>query len=151
MLSKLSTIFLVLALTFTGVVFAQEWHTTNQITVVWDAVTEMQGGAVIPETDIIEYRVYLANAITDPDKMNPAEIDITGELSYTITLTGEGHYFVGLQTIRKILVGSNGDESVVGESVIGWTDDPAIVLDGHTFGIRHFLPPMVPTGLRPGS
>jgi hypothetical protein len=71
MLSKLSTIFLVLALTFTGVVFAQEWHTTNQITVVWDAVTEMQGGAVIPETDIIEYRVYLANAITDPDKMNP--------------------------------------------------------------------------------
>lgn len=151
MLSKLSTIFLVLALTFTGVVFAQEWHTTNQITVVWDAVTEMQGGAVIPETDIIEYRVYLANAITDPDKMNPAEIDITGELSYTITLTGEGHYFVGLQTIRKILVGSNGDESVVGESVIGWTDDPAIVLDGHTFGIRHFLPPMVPIGLRPGT
>lgn len=150
MFKKFGVIFLVLFLTFSLTAFGQEWHTTNQITVVWDAVTEMQGGIAIPETDIIEYRVYLANAITDPDKTNPAEIDVTRNTSYVITLTDEGHYFVGLQTIRKILVGSNGDESVVGESVIGWTDDPAIVLDGHTFGIRHFLPPMVPTGLRPG-
>jgi hypothetical protein len=146
MLSKLSVIFLALFLSFSTSAFSQEWHTTNQITVVWDAVTEMQGGIAIPETDLIEYRVYLANAITDPDKTNPAEIGIAGDTSYVITLVDEGQYFVGLQTIRSLA-----DGTLIGESVIGWTDDPAIVLDGHTFGIRHFLPPMVPTGLRPGS
>ena len=146
MLSKLSVIFLVLTLTFSTVAFSQEWHTANQITITWDAVTEMQGGFAIPETDIIEYRVYLSNAVTDPDKTNPAEIDVTGELFYTIILTDEGRYFVGLQTIRKLA-----DGEVIGESYIGWTDDPAIVLDGVTFGIRYFLPPMVPVGLRPGT
>lgn len=146
MFSKFSTIFLVLALTFTGITFAQEWHTANQITISWDAVTEMQGGVAIPETDIIEYKIYLSNAVTDPDKTNPAEIDSVNATSYTITLVNEGSYFVGLQTIRTLA-----DETFAGESVIGWSDDPAIVLDGHTFGIRHFLPPLVPTGLRPDS
>lgn len=151
MFSKFSTIFLVLALTFTGVAFAQEWHTTNQITVVWDAVTEMQGGVAIPDTDIIEYKIYLSNVVTDPDKTNPAEIGTTRDVSHVITLVNEGQYFVGLQTIRKILIGPDDEESIIGESYIGWTDDPAIVLGGHTFGIRHFLSPLVPTGLRPGG
>ena len=146
MLSKLSIIFLVLFLTFSVTAFSQEWHTANQITITWDAVTELQGGVAIPETDIIEYRVYLSNTITDPDKTNPAEIDITGDTSYVITLVNEGQYFVGLQTIRKLV-----DGEVIGESYIGWTDDPAIVSNGVTFGIRHFLPPMVPVGLRPGT
>ena len=132
-------------LLYTALGLGQEWHTANQFTVTWDAVTEMQGGYAIPETDIIEYRLYLSNAITDLDKTNPAEIDVTGDTSYVITLVNEGQYFVGLQTIRKL---ANGD--VIGESIIGWTDDPAIVLDGVTFGIRHFLPPMVPVGVRPG-
>ncbi len=145
MLDKLSVIFLVLFLTFSVTAFSQEWHTANQITITWDAVTELEGGLAIPEPDIIEYRVYLANAVTDPDKTNPAEIDITGDTSYMITLTGEGQYFVGLQTLRKL------GGVIIGKSVIGWTDDPAIVLDGNTFGIRHFLPPMVPVGLRSGT
>lgn len=146
MLNKLSVIFLVLVLTFSTSVFAQEWITMNQSTVSWDAVTEMQGGVAIPETDIIEYKIYLSNAITDPDKTNPAEIETVNATSYTITLVDEGSYFVGLQTVRSLA-----DGTFAGESIIGWTDDPAIVLDGHTFGLRHFLPPLVPTGLRPGS
>ena len=146
MLNKFSVIFLVLFLTFSVSAFSQEWHTANQITVHWGAVTELEGGIAIPATDTIEYRVYLANAITDPDKTNPAEIGIAGDTSYVITLVGEGQYFVGLQTIRKL---ANGE--LIGESYIGWTDDPAIVLDGHTFGLRHFLPPLVATGVRPGD
>ncbi len=124
---------------------AQEWYTANQITITWEAVTEMHGGVAIPETDIIEYRVFLSNVVTDPDKTNPMEIDITGDTSYTVTLVDE-KCFVGLQTIRKLAGGE-----VLGESIIGWTDDPAICLDGHTFGIRYFLPPMVAIGLRPGT
>ncbi len=145
MLNKLSIIFLILFLTFSVTAFSQEWHTANQITITWDAVTEMHGGVAVPETDIIEYRVYLSNVITDPDKTNPVEIDVTGDTSYTVTLTDE-KCFIGLQTIRKFA-----DGEVLGESIIGWTDDPAICLDGHTFGVRYFLPPMVATGLRPGT
>ena len=145
MLNKLSVIFLVLFLTFSMTAFALEWHTANQFTITWDAVTKMQGGIALPETDIIEYRVHLSNIITDPDKVNPVEIGITGDTSYVITLMNE-ECLVGLQTIRKLA-----DGEVIGESIIGWTDDPAIVLDGVTFGIRHFLPPMVPVGLRPGA
>ncbi len=145
MLNKLSVIFLILFLTFSVPAFAIEWVTTNQATISWDAVTEMQEGIAIPETDIIEYRVYLSNIVTDPDKANPVEIGVTGNTLYVITLMNE-ECLVGLQTIRKLA-----DGEVIGESVIGWTDDPAIVLDGVTFGIRHFLPPMVPVGLRPGT
>lgn len=146
MLRKLSVIFLVLFLAFSVPAFSQEWHTANQITVHWNAVTELEGGIVIPETNLIEYRVYLANAITDPDKTNPAEIGIAGDTSYVITLVNEGSYFIGLETIRRLA-----DGTLIGESGIGWTDDPAIALDGHTFGIRHFLPPLVATGVRPGD
>ncbi len=103
----------------------------------------MQGGAAIPETDIIEYRVYLANALTDPDKTNPTEIGITVETTYVITLNTEGKFFVGLQTLRMI-----SDRTFITESVIGWSDDPEIVKDGAIFGLRYFVPPLPPTNVR---
>ncbi|MCK4826476.1 hypothetical protein KA005_62620 [bacterium] len=146
MFKKICGTILVLFLAMPLSTFAQEWHTVNQITVVWDAVTAMSNGDLIPATDIIEYKVYLSNTITDPDKTNPAEIGIASDVNYLITLVNEGKYFVGLRTVRKL---SNGE--VIGESVIGWSDDPAIVTDGKVFGIQHFLLPMVPTGLRTDS
>ena len=139
----LSSIIVLTIMFFGSITFGQEWHTVNQITVSWGAVTEMEGGIPIPEEDIIEYRVYIA----DVDKIDLTAMGITGDLFYTITLQDEGQYFVGLQTIRKIRVGS---DNVTKESIISWTDDPAICLDGNTFGIRYFLPPEVPTGVSSG-
>jgi hypothetical protein len=151
-MKKLSLILiLIVFLAFPILVSGQEWHTANQVTITWDAVAEMSDGTAILETDIVEYKIHLANAVTDPDKANPTVIGITGDTSYVITLVDEGQYFVGLQTIRKTLVGSNNEENVIVESIIGWTDDPAIVLDGNTFGIRYFLSPMVATGVRVGT
>lgn len=121
----------------------QEWHTMNQATIAWDAVTEMQGGELIPETDIVEYKVHLANATTDPDKTNPAEIGTTAETTYTITLNTEGKFFVGLQTLRM-----TSDRTSVSESVIGWSDDPEIAKDGNIFGLRYFVPPLPPCNVR---
>lgn len=123
--------------------YAQEWHIANQITISWDAVTKMEGGAIIPETDIIEYKVHLANAIIDPEKTNSVEIGIADECIYTLTLNTEGQYFVGLQTLRM-----KPDRTLIAESVIGWSDDPAIVANGAIFGLQYFVPPLPPHNVR---
>jgi len=125
--------------------YAQEWVIANQSTISWDAVTTLSNGAPIPENDLIEYTVYLSNAVADPDKSNPIEVGSVNGTEYTIIMSTEGKYFVGLKTVRKLADGTN-----IGESVIGWSDDPVIVVDGHTFGLQYFLPPALITGLKPG-
>lgn len=134
----------VLVLLMAGIAFAQTWHTANQATVEWDAVTTINGGDPLPAGDTIEYTVYLANAITDPDKNNPAEIATITGTSQLITLNVEGSYFVGVKAIRKIADGTN-----VGESVVAWSDDPQYVLAGETFGLRFFHPPDATKNMRP--
>lgn len=115
---------------------SQEWHVANQVTITWDAVATLENGAPIPADNIIEYRLWLSNVDTDPDKTNPVEVGTTSETLYIVTLNTEGRFFVGLQTLRKF---SNG--SPLGKSSVGWTDDPEIVRDGVTFGLQYFLPP----------
>jgi hypothetical protein len=131
MLSKFSVILLALSLAFSTVALCQEWYVANQITIGWDAVTEMEDGQAIPETDIVEYKVYLANTVTDPDKTNPAIIGVAAECTYIVTLNIEGQYFVGLQTLRM-----KADRTAIAESVIGWSDDPAIAANGTIFGVQ---------------
>lgn len=134
----------VLVLLMTGIAFAQTWHTTNQATVEWDAVTTIDNGDPLPAGDTIEYVVYLANAITDPNKTNPAEVATITGTSQLITLTAEGSYFVGVKAVRKIADGTN-----VGESAVAWSDDPQYVQGGVTFGLRYFLPPAAIGNMRP--
>lgn len=124
--------------------FAISWHTANQATVAWDAVTTVDNGDPLPATDTIEYVVYLANAITDPDKNNPVEIETTTSLQSVITLNVEGSYWVGVKSVRKIADGTN-----VGESRVAWSDNPADCKDGQDFGLRYFQPPAAPGGLNP--
>jgi hypothetical protein len=131
-------------LIFTGIAFAQTWHTVNQATVAWDAVTALDNGDPLPAGDTIEYVVYLANAITDPNKDNPSEIETITATQSTITLNVEGSYFVGVKAVRKIADGTN-----VGESEVAWSDDPQFVQGGATFGLRYFLPPAAPGNMRP--
>ena len=122
-------------------VLAVDWITANQATVSWDAVTQFENGELIPTTDIIGYAVYMASEL-DVDKANPTKLGVTTDVVYTITMQVEGRFFVGLQTIRKL-----DDGTTVSESVIGWSDDPAIVADGKTFGISFFYAPKVCSGL----
>jgi len=140
-ISLFAVLFLVL---LAGVALAQTWHTANQATVAWDAVTTIDNGDPLPAGDTIEYVVYLSNAITDPNKDNPVEVARTTDTSQLITLNVEGSYFVGCKAIRKIADGTE-----VGESVVAWSDDPQYVLNGETFGLRYFLAPSAPGNLRP--
>jgi len=134
----LAGLFLILS-----VAAAQEWVTTNQVTISWDAVTTLANGDPIPENNLIEYTVYLVNAVSDPDKEHPIEVGTVNDTECTVALAEEGRYFVGAKTIRKLA-----DGTVVNESVIGWSDDPAIAYEGKPFGLQYFLPPEAPTGLR---
>ena len=115
-------------------VFGQAWHTANQASLAWDAVTTNTAGDVL--TGDITYSVYLVNATTDPNKANPAlvaeGIVATG---LTVTLGTEGRFLAGVRAVRSI------DGEVVAESEMSWSDDPLVVLDGKTFGLRYFLPP----------
>lgn len=139
------TTVVMLLLFFSSLTEAQEWKTANQVTVAWDAVTVKQDGEAIPAEDIVEYTLYLSNAVTDPDKSNPVEIGSTRELQYTITLNTEGKYFAGIKS-KRIVVNADQTEEVVGESEIVWSDDPAVA--PNPFGLRYYLPPASPSGLR---
>jgi hypothetical protein len=125
-----------------GVALAQTFFTANQSSIEWDAVTTNASGDPIDPAQI-SYKIYLANANTDPEKANPVEVGTATAPSATITLNTEGKYFVGVSTVRTV-----GGE-VVGESEIAWSDDAASVPAGGEFGVQFYEPPSKPGGIRP--
>ena len=132
-MKKLLIVLFVMLLAASGA-WAQTWHTANQTSVRWDAVTQNTSGELL--TGELTYSLYLANAVTDPSKANPSLVaeGIT-ETRYTITLNVEGKFFAGIKAVRSV------DGEIVGESEMSWSDDPLVVFEGNTFGLRYFLPP----------
>ena len=117
-------------------VCAQTWHTANQQTVAWDAVTTNIEGGAIPAGEI-SYTVYLYNAVTDPDHLNAVELANTIETQYLITLGTEGKYFFGVKSVRTVA------GEIVGESIIIWSSDPE-----YDFGLQYFAAPANPGVLK---
>jgi hypothetical protein len=125
---------IMLVLLIAGLASAQTWHTANQQTVAWDAVTEKTDGTPLDPAEV-SYRVYMYNAVSDPNHAAPVKLGDTAETQYLITLGVEGKYFVGVSTIRTV----DGEEI---ESEIAWSSDPA-----YDFGIRYYLAGKKPGGL----
>lgn len=120
-------------------VHAQDvWVTANQVTVAWDPVTTLSNGDPIPPNDTVTYNVYIRNVATSTETMVGTGIVNT---SYTITFSAEGKYLVGVSTVR---IPEGTTEEM--ESVVGWSDDPAIATGG-TFGVQMFLLPSNPVNL----
>jgi hypothetical protein len=116
---------------------AQEWHTANQVTVAWDASDGSTVTPPIPQNEI-SYRLYLANAITDPNKTNKAKIaDGVVELQRTVTIGTPGKYFVGVSAIRTV------SGKIVGESEVMWSDAA-----NPPFGIQMYIAPAQPGAIR---
>lgn len=137
---KMKKLFSVLPIILLIVLFpfflsAQTWHTANQQTVAWDAVTTTVDGDPIPVGEI-SYTVYLYNAVTDPDHLNAVELANIIETQYLITLGTEGKYFFGVKAVRTVA------GEIVGESAIIWSSDPA-----YDFGLQYFAAPSNPGGL----
>lgn len=117
-----------------SVVLAEvSFHNANQVTLAWDAVTTDVDGDPITG---VTYKMWLANADTDPTKTNPVIVKETADTQATITLNVKGRYFVGIQAWL-------GDLS----SVINWADEPTYQGTIPLFGLRFAVPPGVPKNL----
>lgn len=134
-------IFLIFSLILTVAAFGFIWYTTNQFTVAWDGVAINIEGEPIPAAEV-QYEVFLANAITDPDKLDPVLVWTGAEIQTTLTLNTEGKYWPGVRAIRVI------DGEKTAESGMAWSDNSTVCKDGVTFGVRYYLPLSNPSGLR---
>jgi len=123
--------------------YAMDWSKVNQITVAWDPVTGIEGGSLIPETDVIKYNVYSMNSKKLPEEiilLTPVPIL---ETQFTATFVEEGFFYLGAQTVR---LNDAGEE--LATSVIVWSNDPLAVQDGKVFGVKFFNHPSPPSKLR---
>lgn len=130
-----------LAFVLPGPVIAQSFVTANQVTVAWDAVTQLSNGDPLPATDSMEYSVYTTDAIV-PDKTEGAAVWRGPELQTVITFTIEGMYWVGVRAHRIR------DGTELNQSTVAWSDNPVSTNDS-PWGVQFWLPPGIVQGLRP--
>ena len=137
-MKKLIELLIVLAFSIfliVNVAGAVEWHTANQITVEWDAVT------TVTAPDVLKYGVYtrmLPNA--EPVLLN--EQDTT---AVTITFEAEGKYIIGVSTIRYVNQGTPEEQRL--ESEINWSDTNGENTP-NPFGSSYYITPVGPKNLR---
>ena len=123
---------------------AVDWYTANQATVAWTPVTTTTDGTPIAVGSVIKYQTYLADAVADPDKQNPIDTGIVDVPEKTFTLSKEGQFYAGTQSLRYF----NGE--LIGKSkTISWSDDPIVCQSGKTFGMKYYLIPDIVTGMYP--
>lgn len=109
----------------------QEWHSTNQLTMGWDAPATLVNGDPIPAGDTVEYDVFTA----DEAKTNIVQANTSGRLTnteFTFTFTVEGKYVLGVQAFR---LDSDGQE--LGFSTVAWSDDPSAATN--PFGAAFYI------------
>ena len=110
-------------------------------TLAWDPVTLNADGVPLPATEVVKYECFLANAITDPGKTNPAMITAAPIVAteFAVDLGGvEGKYFAGVRAIRTL----NDDRLRDGD--MSWSDNPEVVADGVPFGLKLYAKPALP-------
>lgn len=120
---------LILAILIGSSAHALDWHTANQVTFAWEvnATAEVQGE--------LTYEVFQAA----PGRADPVSLGTTDAPSMVVTLTEEGQFVLGVQTIRTV------DGQEVSRSPVSWSDDPAQA--AAPFGVMYYRAPR-PTGLR---
>ena len=150
---SLSTILFVLLFFITPAI-ALDWQTTNQSTIAWDAYDASAGNP----GDEYRYNVYIK---LQGDTVGTLVSQEQVSTEFTATFTSEGFFIVGVSTVRFVdldLSGSydptvdideNGDPVIL-ESTINWSDVNGASTP-NPFGIRHFVAPLEPGGLRPAE
>ena len=120
---------------------AQTWHNVNQFTCAWDAVTTDDNGDSLPVDGEMHYRLYIANADTDPDKTNPVQVYDGIDLQTIVTLNIKGRYYVGVQAVWIYT-----DNSELA-SIINWADEIEYQGTIDLWAIRYYVAPMPPENL----
>ena len=134
-MKRLILVLAILAVLMAGTAFALDFYNSNQVTLEWNAVTTDADGDPITG---VTYRLYLANADTDPNKTNAViAADGITALQETITLGTKGRFFVGVSSLLGDL-----------ESVINWADELENQEGSELFGLRFAVPPHAPKHIR---
>jgi len=115
---------------------AVDYKITNQITLQWNITPPNNAG------EQIEYAIYIAPS---DDKSSSTKLWQGPETEYTATMSNEGLFLFGLQTVR--LVDIDGTYTPVSTAEIGWSDDVAIA--PVPFGVRFYNPPAKGGGFAP--
>jgi hypothetical protein len=133
-MKKLFIIFAVLL--FAAPLMAQTWHTANQVTVAWDAVAKVQ-----PTDGANKYQVYIKfqNAAAAPVAVGN-EIEA---LQQTVSFSTEGRYYLCVEAVRY-----PAGETQPLRSDLSCSHDAAVCAGGTPFGVKYFVNPGKPGGLR---
>lgn len=123
---------------------AQEitWHQLNEVTIAWDAVTKLVDGSVIPEDDLVRYKVFVAEPEKKDEKYHMGETEL---LEFKLGIPKEGKFFAGVQALRYRLI--NEELTELGRSIIAWSDEPEHTND-NPFGIVFYFKMTAPLNLR---
>jgi len=119
---------------------AQNWHSTNQATLAWDAVSMPVGTDGNPLPGSVAYDVY--SVVSTAEKTTARLLKRVTTNEAVVSFSIEGRYFLGVRSVRVI---SPTEETT---SDIVWSDDPAVVSGGVTFGVAYFISLPAPGGLR---
>lgn len=113
--------------------FAIDWHTADQITIMWNA------NAQVVAPDVLTYGVYKRMLPSG----QPVFVEETDTLTSTITFDVEGRYTVGVTSIRYV----GGAEGERLESSVNWSDENGASTP-NPFGASYFVIPNPPLNLR---
>lgn len=132
---------LMVGILFSTQAFAQgTWYPVNQATVAWDAVTALDNGSPIPAGSTIQYVVY----IKAPGGAESQVGTPTTATTMLVTFANEGQYIIGVKAQRM----AGTPPSVVGESIIAWSDVAANVPASGTWGVVYYIKPGTVKNLR---
>lgn len=114
---------------------AQTWHTADSKILAWDAVAPIQ------PTDQITYQVYSKFRTQDA---TPQAIGVpVADTQLAVTFSQEGRYYLCVQTVRS----PEGEtEPITSDIVCSYQAE--YCLNGQTFGVKYFVKPNNPGGLR---
>ena len=140
-MKKLLTIIaLVVTLAVPVLVQAQTWHSTNQVTLAWDAVPMPVGTDGQPLPGSVAYDVYSVGSTAA--KTTAALVTKVTTTQAVVSFSAEGKYYLGVRSVRVI----SPTEELTSE--ISWSDNVAVVQSGNTFGVAYYISLPAPGGLR---
>ena len=122
-----------------GVAWAQKWYNVNTFPCSWNVVTTDVDGDPLPTGIALTYRVYLVNAVTDPNKTSPVVVADVSDLNTSITLNKKGQYYIGVEAVLTFV-----DDSTELVSGINWADEIADQDTVELWAVRHHAPPLKP-------
>jgi hypothetical protein len=125
---------LCLLLVIPVIVGATDWYKANTVTVGWDPSTTWVDDTpiIFLEGEYLQYTVYTKS----PGDTTATAVGATVDLKHVITINPGDKKYIGIAVSFVSIDGLISDESI-----IAWSDDPIMCLNGNTFGVHNLKRP----------